>query len=254
MLGGDPQKLIFDVDSGVSFSPDGKRMAFMRHAEKNKENNLVIANEDGSNEQIILTRKFPNYDRYFAWSPDGRVIAYEMDNKDEKGYYANIEAINLADRTTRTISSARWKWINSVVWMPDANGLITCVTTDVRSGEVLMVAHMNAQALQRTITSGDAWYYSRSRKKLWRKGESSGHGQRVIEMRVDCDQDAVWIKVEQTGPGACHTGRRSCFYRAVKLGSAEGSSHGDALTLEFRDGEKAFDPQAVYSKEAKPRG
>jgi phosphoribosyl-AMP cyclohydrolase len=122
----------------------------------------------------------------------------------------------------------------------DADGLLTCVTTDSDTGEVLMVAHMNADALQRTIASGEAWYFSRSRRALWRKGESSGHGQRVIEMRIDCDQDAVWIKVEQVGPGACHTGRRSCFYRAVPLGDA------GAVTLEFRDGEKVFDPRAVY--------
>src|SRR6201990_2241108 len=99
----------------------------------------------------------------------------------------------------------------------DANGLITAVITDIASGDVLMVAHMNAEALKRTIETGEAWYYSRSRKALWKKGESSGHVQRVAEMRIDCDQDAVWIKVEQTGGGACHTGRRSCFYRAVPL-------------------------------------
>ena len=80
-----------------------------------------------------------------------------------------------------------------------------------------MVAHMNAEALRKTIESGDAWYFSRSRNALWRKGETSGHTQRVVEMRMDCDQDAVWIRVEQTG-AACHTGRRSCFYRAVKGG------------------------------------
>jgi phosphoribosyl-AMP cyclohydrolase len=122
----------------------------------------------------------------------------------------------------------------------DTDGLVTCVATDARSGDVLMVAHMNAEALTRTIASGTAWYYSRSRKRLWHKGESSGHTQRVVEMRIDCDQDAVWIKVEQAGAGACHTGRRSCFYRAVRLGS-EGS-----ITLEFRDGDKQFDPAAVY--------
>jgi phosphoribosyl-AMP cyclohydrolase len=99
----------------------------------------------------------------------------------------------------------------------DASGLVTCVATDAGSGEVLMVAHMNAEALRRTIDSGDAWYFSRSRNALWRKGETSGHTQRVTEMRMDCDQDAVWIRVEQTG-AACHTGRRSCFYRAVKGG------------------------------------
>jgi phosphoribosyl-AMP cyclohydrolase len=123
----------------------------------------------------------------------------------------------------------------------DADGLVTCVVTDVGSGGVLMVAHMNAAALARTIETGEAWYFSRSRKALWRKGESSGHLQRVIEMRVDCDQDAVWVKVEQAGPGACHTGRRSCFYRAVPLGQT-----GGATRLEFRDAEQTFDPQAVY--------
>ena len=122
----------------------------------------------------------------------------------------------------------------------DADGLITCVTTDTRSGDVLMVAHMNSAALEKTIASGEAWYYSRSRKKLWRKGESSGHLQRVVEMRVDCDQDAVWIKVEQQGAGACHTGRRSCFYRAVPL------QQDGAVRLEFRDAEQAFDPAKVY--------
>ena len=123
----------------------------------------------------------------------------------------------------------------------DANGLITCVATDAHSGDVLMVAHMNAAALQRTIASGEAWYFSRSRRALWRKGESSGHVQRVVEMRIDCDQDAVWIRVEQQGPGACHTGRRSCFYRTVPLRAG-------AVTLEFHEAEKAFDPQAVYGK------
>ena len=82
-----------------------------------------------------------------------------------------------------------------------------------------MVAHMNAEALAQTIASGEAWYFSRSRGALWKKGETSGHVQRVVEMRIDCDQDAVVIKVEQAG-GACHTGRRSCFYRAVPLGKA----------------------------------
>jgi phosphoribosyl-AMP cyclohydrolase len=124
----------------------------------------------------------------------------------------------------------------------NADGLVTCVATDASTGDVLMVAHMNAEALQKTIATGEAWYFSRSRRALWRKGESSGHGQRVMEMRVDCDQDAVWIKVEQQGPGACHTGRRSCFYRAVPLGKA------GVITLEFRDAEKAFDPKTVYGK------
>jgi phosphoribosyl-AMP cyclohydrolase len=126
----------------------------------------------------------------------------------------------------------------------DADGLVTCVATDAATGELLMVAHMNADALAKTIASGEAWYFSRSRRRLWHKGESSGHVQRVVEMRVDCDQDAVWIRVEQTGPGACHTGRRSCFYRAVPLGKAPDA----ALVMELRGAEKEFDPQAVYGQ------
>ena len=123
-----------------------------------------------------------------------------------------------------------------------ADGLITAVVTDAASGSVLMVAHMNKDALKRTIETGEAWYYSRSRQKLWKKGEQSGHTQRVVELRVDCDQDALWLRVEQTGGGACHTGRRSCFYRAVPLGQK------GAVKLEFRDADKTFDPKAVYGK------
>jgi phosphoribosyl-AMP cyclohydrolase len=120
----------------------------------------------------------------------------------------------------------------------DASGLITCVATDAVTGEVLMVAHMNDEALRKTIASGVAWYFSRSRNALWRKGETSGHVQRVVEMRLDCDQDAVWIRVEQTG-AACHTGRRSCFYRKIEAG--EGGTQ-----LSFVDADKVFDPKAVY--------
>ena len=120
----------------------------------------------------------------------------------------------------------------------DANGLVTCVTTDAGSGEVLMVAYMNAEALARTIATGEAWYFSRSRGTLWKKGETSGHAQRVLEMRVDCDQDAILIKVEQSG-GACHTGRRSCFYRTVQLGKP------GPVVLELRE-ERVFDPKSVY--------
>ena len=122
----------------------------------------------------------------------------------------------------------------------DAAGLLTCVTTDAGTGEVLMVAHMNDEALRKTIASGEAWYFSRSRASLWRKGESSGHVQRVVEMRVDCDQDAIWIRVEQSGGAACHTGRRSCFYRAVAAGG------GNAAELSFVDADKVFDPEKVY--------
>jgi len=122
----------------------------------------------------------------------------------------------------------------------DADGLVTAVATDVATGDVLMVAHMNAEALAKTIETGEAWYFARSRRKLWKKGEQSGHVQRVTELRVDCDQDAVWIKVEQVGAGGCHTGRRSCFYRAAPLGQK------GAVKLEFRDADKTFDPAKVY--------
>ncbi len=122
----------------------------------------------------------------------------------------------------------------------DASGLLTCVATDAMTGELLMVAHMNDEALRRTIDTGEAWYFSRSRKALWRKGETSGHVQRVREIRTDCDQDAVWIKVEQVG-AACHTGRHSCFYR--KIEKADGGPR-----LAFADAERLFDPSAVYKK------
>ena len=122
----------------------------------------------------------------------------------------------------------------------DASGLVACVATDAVTSEVLMVAHMNEEALRKTIETGEAWYYSRSRKSLWRKGETSGHVQRVVEMRTDCDQDAIWIRVEQKG-SACHTGRHSCFYR--KLETAGGGAR-----LSLVNAERQFDPKAVYRK------
>ena len=97
----------------------------------------------------------------------------------------------------------------------DANGLITAVVTDATTGDVLMVAHMNADALAATIAEGEAVFWSRSRGRLWKKGETSGHILRVAEMRIDCDQDALWVKAEPAGP-ACHTGEASCFYRRVE--------------------------------------
>src|SRR6202023_1546573 len=117
----------------------------------------------------------------------------------------------------------------------DASGLVTFVTTDAVSGEALMVAHMNEEALRKTIASGEAWYFSRYRKSLWRKGETSGHTQRVVEIRLDCDQDAVWIRVEQTG-AACHTSRRSCFYRKVEAGEG-------GVALSFVDADRLLDPK-----------
>lgn len=98
----------------------------------------------------------------------------------------------------------------------NADGLVSAITVDHATGEILMLAHMNAEALRLTLESGDVWYYSRSRAELWRKGATSGHTQRLVEMRVDCDQDALVVRVEQIGP-ACHTNRRSCFYRRVEM-------------------------------------
>jgi phosphoribosyl-AMP cyclohydrolase len=123
----------------------------------------------------------------------------------------------------------------------DGGGLIACVVTDAESGALLMVAHMNAQALERTVTTGQAWFYSRSRQALWKKGETSGHVLHVDEMRVDCDQDVLWLRVHQSAAGACHTGRQSCFYRAVVRTAPDAP-----LTLVFRDDQKVFDPAKVY--------
>jgi phosphoribosyl-AMP cyclohydrolase len=111
------------------------------------------------------------------------------------------------------------------------DGLLTCVATDADTGELLMVAHMNAEALARTIETGEAWYWSRSRGELWHKGATSGQIQTIVEMRVDCDQDALWIRVRVGGDGGCcHTGRRSCFYRRVA------SSDGIAVLAPVSDG------------------
>ena len=124
-----------------------------------------------------------------------------------------------------------------------AHSLVTAVVTDARDGELLMVAHMNAEALALTIETGIAHYWSRSRKALWKKGETSGNLQTVVELRTDCDQDAVWLKVSVAGHDAtCHTGRRSCFYRSV-------ARDGDAARLTTEDDKVRFDPADVYSRE-----
>lgn len=122
----------------------------------------------------------------------------------------------------------------------DANGLVTAITVEAGSNAVLMLAHMNAEALALTLQTGFAHYYSRSRRKLWKKGESSGELQRVVELRTDCDQDAVLVVVEQTGRGAaCHTGRKSCFYRIASLS-------GEHAVLADSGEPKLFDPKDVY--------
>ena len=124
----------------------------------------------------------------------------------------------------------------------DEKGLVTAVVTDARDGELLMVAHMNAEALALTIETGIAHYYSRSRNSLWKKGESSGNLQAVQEIRTDCDQDAIWLKVTVAGHDAtCHTGRRSCFYRTV------GIENGKARVT-ITDDRRHFDPAQIYAE------
>lgn len=128
----------------------------------------------------------------------------------------------------------------------DADGLIACVTTSASTGEVLMLGYMNLEALTKTIETGEAHYYSRSRKVLWHKGATSGLVQRVREMRIDDDQDAVWISVDIPGDASCHVGYRSCFYRAVPTGDAAGQA------LRFTEDAKLFDPQKVYGDAPNP--
>lgn len=122
----------------------------------------------------------------------------------------------------------------------DDNGLVTAVVTDARDGELLMVAHMNAEAIALTLETGIGHYFSRSRGKIWKKGESSGNLQSVKEIRVDCDQDAIWLKVEVAGHDAtCHTGRRSCFYRSASVENGK-------PVLVISDDHRHFDPSDVY--------
>ncbi len=123
-------------------------------------------------------------------------------------------------------------------------GLIPVVTTDAVTGELLMHGYMNAEALAKTIETAEAYYWSRSRNALWRKGATSGFVQRVVEMRIDDDQDAVWLRVQVGGSGAsCHVGYRSCFYRSVPLG---GNVESAVERLSFEEAEKTFDPKDVY--------
>lgn len=107
-------------------------------------------------------------------------------------------------------------WLNKINWSED--GLLPAIAQDAKTGEILMVAWMNRDALKRTVETGEAVYWSRSRKKLWHKGEESGHTQKVVELRLDCDEDVLLMKIEQVGGIACHTGRRSCFFQKLENG------------------------------------
>ena len=132
----------------------------------------------------------------------------------------------------------------------DSNGLIPVVTTDFESGEVLMQGYMNETAFQQTIELGEAVYYSRSRQTLWHKGKTSGLVQIVKEIRIDDDQDCVWLRVNVNGGASCHVGYRSCFYRKVPFGNDVANN--DTIELEFTESEKVFDPQAVYGDAPNP--
>jgi phosphoribosyl-AMP cyclohydrolase len=129
----------------------------------------------------------------------------------------------------------------------DADGLIPVVTTDASSGEVLMHAYMNAEALAKTIELGEAVYWSRSRKTLWHKGATSGLVQKVRQILIDDDQDAVWLRVDVAGGASCHVGYRSCFYRSIPFGPERRSKD-----LEFTEAEKVFDPKDVYGDAPNP--
>ncbi|WP_068314249.1 phosphoribosyl-AMP cyclohydrolase [Polycladidibacter hongkongensis] len=125
----------------------------------------------------------------------------------------------------------------------DSDGLIAAAVTDFDTGDLLMVGYMNAEALQRTIDSGEAWYWSRSRQEYWKKGGTSGQVQNVIEMRTDCDQDAIWLRVRVAGNGAtCHVGYNSCFYRKI-----EKDATGNTI-LTFAEAAPVYDPEEVYGK------
>jgi len=129
----------------------------------------------------------------------------------------------------------------------DADGLIPCVTTDAATGDVLMLGYMNAEALKRTIETGEAHYWSRSRQVLWHKGATSGLVQKVVELRIDDDQDAVWLRVQIPGDASCHVGYRSCFYRSVPVGPGD-----FRRALKFEEQHKAFDPRKVYGDAPNP--
>ena len=129
----------------------------------------------------------------------------------------------------------------------DANGLIPVVTTDFSSGEVLMQGYMNEEAFKKTISLGEAIYFSRSRKSLWHKGKTSGLIQKIKEIRIDDDQDCVWLRVEVKGGASCHVGYRSCFYRSIPLGNDKSK-----VVLKFEESEKVFDPKEVYGDAPNP--
>ena len=131
----------------------------------------------------------------------------------------------------------------------DENGLIPVITTDFKTGDILMHGHMNYESLKKTIETKEAYYWSRSRKKIWHKGQVSGFVQKVKEIRIDDDQDSVWLSVDIGNGSSCHVGYRSCFYRSIPLGEIKNE---EELEMEFKETEKTFDPKKVYKDEPNP--
>jgi len=131
----------------------------------------------------------------------------------------------------------------------DENGLIPVIASDFQTGDILMHGYMNNEALKKTIETKEAHYWSRSRKKIWRKGQVSGFIQKVKEIRIDDDQDSVWLSVDIGSGSSCHVGYRSCFYRSIPLGKIKDE---EKLEMEFKETEKTFDPKKVYKDEPNP--
>ena len=131
----------------------------------------------------------------------------------------------------------------------DENSLIPVITTDFKTGDILMHGYMNYEALKKTIETKEAHYWSRSRKKIWRKGQVSGFIQKVKEIRIDDDQDSVWLSVDIGNGSSCHVGYRSCFYRSIPLGKIKNE---EELEMEFKEKEKTFDPEKIYKDEPNP--
>ena len=131
----------------------------------------------------------------------------------------------------------------------DENGLIPVIATDFQTGDILMHGYMNDEALKKTIETKEAHYWSRSRKKIWHKGQVSGFVQIVKEIRIDDDQDSVWLSVDIGNGASCHVGYRSCFYRSIPLGKIK---NGEELEIEFKDKKKIFDPKKIYKDEPNP--
>ncbi len=131
----------------------------------------------------------------------------------------------------------------------DKNGLIPVITADFKSGDILMHAYMNDEALKKTIETKEAYYWSRSRKKIWHKGRISGFTQKVKEIRIDDDQDSIWLLVDIGDGASCHVGYRSCFYRSIPLGNIDNLKE---LEMDFKENKKVFDPKKVYKDEPNP--